>query len=408
MNLKKSLTLVAIIAAIVAVALFGQARGKTKEVTIEPLTSNIIKPSILASGTLAHEEEVRLSSEVIGKVSEVLVEEGDTVEAGQLVLKVDDQNFVAAAEQSKAQVRLSRIDIDRQKSRIANLKKQWQRKQKLFNQAMIGDDEFEALTHQLQLAEIDLKSSRERLRQAEAQLEQADERLSKTKITTPIKGVVTSLDIKVGETAIASSTNIPGSSLMTISNPSSIYTEVLVDEADVAGIGLGQDAEIVAIAYPDNPMTGRVRFIANTAKIEQGRQSLSFTVKIEITDSTGVILRPGMSCRAEIFTGNNQSAPTISLQAILVDEDLSTGSNTQYVFVMEDGIAKKRIVKTGLSDDQFQEVTSGVELGENIITGPANELRHLKDGDKVSIKVLNDKDDKDDDRASRNDVARGR
>ena len=149
---------------------------------------------------------------------------------------------------------------------------------------------------------FDLKSSRERLAQAQAQLEQVNDQLSKTRIVSPIDGVVTSLDIKVGETAIASSTNIPGSSLMTIANPQSIYTEVLVDEADIANLAVGQRTEIVAIAYPDEPIHGIVRYIANTAKTEPNRQGLSFTVEIDILESGGVVLRPGMSCRAEIFT----------------------------------------------------------------------------------------------------------
>ncbi|MCH8257291.1 MAG: efflux RND transporter periplasmic adaptor subunit [Proteobacteria bacterium] len=305
MNIKKVAVLLVIVALVVSIPLANKKFGSSNEklILVTTLTDRVIRPSILASGSLTHEEEVRLSSEVIGKVTKIYVKEGDSVDIDQLVLQVDDQNFVAAFEQSEAQVRLSRIDIERQQTRIVNLELQWGRKKSLFEQEMVGEDEFEALTNQLDLVRIDLKSSIERLRQAEAQLEQASDRLRKTQIKSPISGVVTSLDIKVGETAIASSTNIPGSSLMTIANPSSIYTEVLVDEADVASIALGQSAEIVAIAYTNTPMQGVVRFIANTAKVEQGRQGLSFTVKIKITEANDVVLRPGMSCRAEIFTG---------------------------------------------------------------------------------------------------------
>jgi len=389
MNIKKVAVLLVIVALVVSIPLVNKKFGSSNEklILVTTLTDRVIRPSILASGSLTHEEEVRLSSEVIGKVTKIYVKEGDSVDIDQLVLQVDDQNFVAAFEQSEAQVRLSRIDIERQQTRIVNLELQWGRKKSLFEQEMVGEDEFEALTNQLDLVRIDLKSSIERLRQTEAQLEQASDRLRKTQIKSPISGVVTSLDIKVGETAIASSTNIPGSSLMTIANPSSIYTEVLVDEADVASIALGQSAEIVAIAYTNTPMQGIVRFIANTAKVEQGRQGLSFTVKIKITEANDVVLRPGMSCRAEIFTGGNNAVPAVPIQAILVDEDRTLARPQYYAFVNDNGVAVKVIVEVGVSDDEYQEIISGLKIGDDVITGPDNILRHLVDGDSVDLEV---------------------
>ena len=296
MKPKNLLVILAIAAAICTSAFVvpNYFRSKGKTVDVATISRQVISPSILSSGFLAHEEEVMLSSEVIGKVDELMIEEGDSVNAGDLVLRVDDKNFLAGLEQSEASVRINTIDIERQELRISNLERQFARSSRLYEQDLIGEEEYESLRNQLDLARIDFSSSKERLTQAEAQLDQVLDNLSKTKIISPIDGVVTSLDIKVGETAIASSTNIPGSSLMTIANPASIYTEVLVDEADIANIEIGQKAEIVAIAYPDQPMTGVVRFIANTAKIAAGRTGLSFVVKIDITDPGEVVLRPGM------------------------------------------------------------------------------------------------------------------
>ena len=354
-----------------------------KEVNVSMLSQRIISPSILASGFLAHEEEVMLSSEVIGKVSELFVEEGDTVTAGQLLLQVDDKNFIAGLEQSEAAERINTIDIERQEVRIENLSRQFERSKSLHEQKMIGDDEFDTIKNQVDLARIDLKSSTERLTQARAQLDQVNDNLSKTRIVSPIEGVITSLDIKVGETAIASSTNIPGSSLMTIANPASIYTEVLVDEADVANIEIGQRTEIVAIAYPDQPMQGVVRYIANTAKIAPGRQGLSFTVKIEITDSGDVVLRPGMSCRAEIFTRQDQEGVAVPNQAVIFEEDRSALRSEYFVFVNDNGIARKTKIEVGISDDEYQELMSNIDDNIEIIVGPDQELRHLLEGDRI-------------------------
>ena len=385
MNPKKIILIVLIAGIVIALPFINRVVFGTdaKEVDVSTLTQRIISPSILASGFLAHEEEVMLSSEVIGKVAALFVEEGQVVEQGQLVLQVDDKNFIAGLAQSQAAVRINTIDIERQQVRIENLRRQFERSKSLHERKMIGDDEFDSMKNLVDLAEIDLKSSTERLTQSKAQLDQVLDNLSKTKIVSPINGLITSLDIKVGETAIASSTNIPGSSLMTIANPESIYTEVLVDEADVANIRIGQRAEIVAIAYPDQPMIGEVRYIANTAKVAPGRQGLSFTVKIDIVDAGDVELRPGMSCRAEIFTRQDQEVAAVPIQAIIFEENRSELRSDYFIFVNDNGIARKTKVDVGLSDDEYQEVVSEIDRDIEIIIGPNQELRHLLEGDRI-------------------------
>ncbi|HAT28521.1 MAG TPA: hypothetical protein DCS89_16000 [Gammaproteobacteria bacterium] len=390
MNAKKLILIVLIAGTVIALPFINRAVFgiNAKEVNVSTLSRRIISPSILASGFLAHEEEVMLSSEVIGKVARLFVEEGDVVHRGQLVLQVDDINFIAGLEQSEAAVRINSIDIERQEVRIANLSRQFERSKSLHEQKMIGDDEFENIKNQLDLTHIDLKSSRERLAQSEAQLDQVNDQLSKTKIVSPIDGVITSLDIKVGETAIASSTNIPGSSLMTIANPASIYAEVLVDEADVATVEVGQRVEIVAIAYPDQPMQGIVRYIANTAKIAPGRQGLSFTVKIDITDVGEVVLHPGMSSRAEIFTRQDQEVVAVPIQAIIFEEDRSELRSEYFIFVNDNGFARKTKVEVGLSDDEYQELISEIDGNIEVIVGPDQELRHLLEGDRIDSTVV--------------------
>ena len=390
MNIKKLLVVFFIVGAVIALPFINRIVFGTnaKEVDISVVSQRIISPSILASGFLAHEEEVMLSSEVIGKVSELFVEEGDQVGTGDLVLRVDDKNFIAGLEQSEAAVRINTIDIERQEVRITNLERQYERSKSLYQQELIGEEEYESLLNQLELARIDFLSAQERLAQSEAQLDQVLDQLSKTQIISPIDGVITSLDIKVGETAIASSTNIPGSSLMTIANPASIYTEVLVDEADIANVEVGQRAEIVAIAYPDQPMQGVVRFIANTAKIAQGRTGLSFVVKIDITDPGDVVLRPGMSCRAEIFTRQDQSVAAVPIEAVIFEEDRAELRSEYFVFVNDDGIARKTKVDVGLSDDEYQELTSVVDNDIEIVIGPNQELRHLLDGDRLNTTLV--------------------
>jgi HlyD family secretion protein len=384
---KKILIVVAIVSAVMAVPLLRSVLdgGDAFEVEIESLAPRSIQASVLASGRLVHEEEVQLTTEEIGKVTDIFVEEGDRVEKGQLLLQIDDEMFRAAVEQSEAIVRIQEIAIQRQQLTLENLRTQWGRTEKLYQSDLIDEDTFDDATNALGIAEIDLRSSRESLSQAMAQLEQAMDRLSKTRTYSPLDGTVTSLDIKVGETAISSTTNIPGSGLMTVANPDSIHTEVNVDEADIANIAIGQRTQIYAIAYPDQAIEGVIDSIAVSAKVAEGAQGLSFAVKIRLEKTDGILLRPGMSCRVEIFTDIKDDVLAVPIQAIRVDEDRSVDQTLYHVFVHDDGEVRQVEVEIGLSDDTYQEITDGLSEDDEVIVGPDRVLRNLEDGDDVAI-----------------------
>jgi len=382
---KKLLIFAGIVLLVVAVPVARSVLGggNVKEVELEPLARRSIQSSVLASGRLAHEDEVKLMTEEIGRVTQLHIAEGDRVKAGQLLLQIDDEAHRAAVEQSAAQVRMQEIAIERQRLRLENLRAQWQRQQRLFERGLVDEDSFDLLSNELKLAEVDLESAREQLSQARAQLEQAEDRLRKTRVYSPIDGVVTSLDIKVGETAISSTTNLPGSTLMTIANPDSIHTEVNVDEADIANVEVGQRANVYAIAYPDTPIDGVIESIAVSAKVPEGQQGLSFAVKIRLDPPDGVRLRPGMSCRAEIFTTTKKDVLAVPIQAILTEESRAEGKTTHSVFVNRGGQARKVEVGVGLSDDAYQEITKGLAEGDEIVVGPDRVLRTLRDGDAI-------------------------
>ncbi len=371
--------------AVVAVPLLNEflRGGNAVEVEIQALEPRSIQASVLASGQLVHEEEVKLTTEVIGRVTGIFVEEGDRVKSGQLLLQIDDETYRAEVEQNEATVRMQDIAIQRQQLRVDNLRTQWERDQALHESNLIDERSFDLSTNELSLAQVDLRSSGESLSQAQARLEQAEDRLSKTRVVTPIDGTVTSLDIEVGETAISSTTNIAGSNLMTIANPDSIHAEVNVDEADIANVAVGQEAEIIAIAFPDQPIKGVIDSIALSARVAEGTQGLSFAVKIRLDKADRFALRPGMSCRVEIYTEVRDGLLAVPIQAILVDEELSENRTTYHVFEYDDGEAREVAVQVGLSDDAYQAVTGGLEEGDRIVVGPDRVLRSLGDGDNV-------------------------
>lgn len=400
--MKKTLIIIAVITALVGLAYFKKAgKEQAVEVKVEVVQVENIKRSILASGTLVYKEQVQLRSEVIGQVKEMLIEEGQEVAKGQVLMRLEPRTFKADVEQQEAYVRLQTIAIERQQKQIENLAAQWQRKHDLYKLEIIGQDDYELIDNQFSLAKIDLRSREESLLQAQASLDKAQERLDKTVFRSPIDGIATSVDIKKGETAISGTTNISGSNLITLADPSSILIEVQVDEADIANIEVGQEADIFAVAFPDQALKGKVQNIATSAKRAQGRQGLSFTVKILLDDIGAVAVRPGMSCRAEIFTQTKDKTLAVPSQSIVFlkpektneqagkdDENSTENKNIDeksYVYIVDADKAKKVEVKLGISNDRYQEVLSGIKAGDKVITGPARALSKLKDSSLIKI-----------------------
>ena len=411
--MKKKLIIAGVIATLAALAYFKQS-GNSDAISVNIAAAKVeeIKTSILASGTLIYKDQVQLRSEVIGQVSELFIEEGDNVSQGQVLMRLDQRSFNADVEQQQAYVRMQTIAIERQKKQLDNTKAKWLRNKNLYERKMIGQDAFELIDNQHDLAKIDLRSRQEALTQAQATLDKALERLEKTVFRSPIDGIATSVDIKIGETAISGTTNIAGSNLITIADPASILVEVQVDEADIANVRLDQDVDVYAVAFPDDALIGQVKTIATSAKRASNREGLSFTVKILLESDENIDVRPGMSCRAEIFTKVKGNTIAVPIQSVIFEESEGEGSDvkvrgrrggvrigssgnstmTSHVFVLIDGKAVKRDVELGISNDELQEVTEGVDLDEDIIIGPSRLLGKLKDGDAVQLREIKDED----------------
>jgi HlyD family secretion protein len=122
-----------------------------------------------------------------------------------------------------------------------------------------------------------------------------------------------------------------------------------------------------------------------SAKVAEGAQGLSFAVKIRLEKTDGILLRPGMSCRVEIFTDIKDDVLAVPIQAIRVDEDRSVDQTLYHVFVHEDGEVHQVEVEIGLSDDTYQEITDGLSEDDEVVIGPDRVLRNLEDGDDVAI-----------------------
>ena len=359
--------------------------GESKPVEIEPVARRVLSPTILASGSLTYQAEVKLVSEVIGRVRDVLVKEGDQVKKGQLLLQLDPAQAQAQVAQLEASLAQSRLSIERTRVNATTLENKWKRFQALREQGVVDANSFDDLTSQRNMARVELESSGQMMHQTDAQLRQAREGLAKTQLRAPINGKVVALIIKQGETAVPSAMSIAGSDLMTVADTSSLFAEVNVNETDVARVGVGQSARIVPAAFPDKSWTGAVETVASSPRTVQG-QGKSYLVRIRLKDTDSLRFHTGMSCRAEIATRSDDATPVLAVpvQAVRYEESTSRNEPAKAsLVVVKAGRAAMRSIETGLADDAYLEVTRGVEAGEDIVTGPARTLRFLREGDRV-------------------------
>jgi HlyD family secretion protein len=384
----------ALVVAVVAVPLLVRScKGDSaKQLDLVKVEARAIHPTILAPGTLAYRTEVNLTSEITGRVDSIAIKEGDSVAQGQLLLTLDPEIYRNAVDRAEAGVRQGRISIDQQRAAVALRQKQFDRSRKLLAERMVDQGSFDEAQNQLKVATLALETSQEDYRRARSALQDAREQLAKTSIRSPIAGRIVSLPIKVGETAVPSTSSFVGAQLAKIADTSRIQAELKVDEADIARVAVGQAADVYAAAFPDTALKGKVERIALAPTVEgQGR---AYQVTIALTVPEKMELRSGMSVRAEIVLGDGGKLPAVPVEAIVTDvgEDKQA---VQYAWKVEDGVAHKVKVEVGLSDDAWQAVGKPLKAGDTVARGPSRQLQQLQEGDRVEQRKGGDGEDKD-------------
>ena len=301
------------------------------------------------------------------------------------MLQIDDQRLRAAVEQNEAALRVQEIAIERQKLQVENLQTQWERTRGLHERKLIDDDKFEVASKNLDIARVDLQSSRASLAQFAAQLSQAKDHLSKTRVYAPIDGTVTSLDIKVGETAIASSTNIPGSNLMTIANADTMLAEVNVDEADIANIETEQRARVFAIAFPDTAVEGDRLLDRGIREGGRGPPGVELRGEDQVartrktsTCAPACHAAPRSSRRRESARSRRRSSRSASTR--------TSRRRSRSVRVREPRRRREGSKSRSGSRTTRTKRSHGLAPeGDAVITGPDRVLRALEDGDRIAV-----------------------
>ncbi|MBG9992943.1 efflux RND transporter periplasmic adaptor subunit [Pseudoalteromonas sp. NZS37] len=387
--MKKAIIITLAVGAFIALIVSKQISGDEKqaEVNIAQVELGDIADSIMASGNLVFNTQVQLRSEVTGRVDKIFVQEGQGVKQGDMLMRLDTTAFESEVTRSKAILRATEIEIKHSKTRLANLERQLKRQKDLYDVGLGNQESYENIESARDLAKIDIESRIESYNQAQASLQIAQDRLSKSVFRAPMSGLLASVNIKEGETVIAGTTNIIGSDLMLVADPSAILAELRVDETDIASIKLNQKANIYAAAYPNKPFSGTVINIGTSAKNQAGSQGLSFKVKV-LLDTTERQLYAGMSCRAEIATSIAENGLKLPIEAIQKEDD-----KTFVWRLNSDNTVSKIAVTVGISSDIEQAITDGLNEGDKIVIGPARPVSLLTEGDVVKLKSDADKEE---------------
>ncbi len=364
----------------VMLGIASQRRGAAVEVNVAAVTRAALADTTLASGSLIYSQQIQLRSEVTGRVADVLVEEGERVSQGQVLMRLDPDAFQADLEAASAGVRAAEIEIESRQARLDELQRQLARQKVLLGRGLVGRETFEQLENDTRIADIAVRAGAQTLRQQRAQRDVAADRLERTVFAAPIDGLLISVDVKPGETVIAGTLNIVGSDLMVLADPSVLLAELRVDEADIAQVRLGQSVQVFAASAPATPLTGEVIHIASSARQLGTAQSLAFRVKVRLQPSE-LALHPGMSCRAEILTATGEPSLNVPVAAIRRDGD------AQYVWtVSADQIVERVSVVPGMANDLDQAVEGALQEGDQVVTGPGRVLATLQAGTRITIK----------------------
>jgi HlyD family secretion protein len=408
------------IAAVVIVVVLGtlvamrRDRGGTTVDTQPAVRKTAFRSFVTASGQVVAQRYADIGSSVMGRLVELRVKEGDIVKAGQVLARIDAVQAAASASAANARVKgaeadlrgmaeqlqSAMADIDAAKARAQEAQLRLQRTQDLRKDGLVPAAELDAAKAAAETANAQLNSSQAALRRMQQGREATDRRLAetradaarvgdllaKTEILAPIDGTVTRLPVQEGEMVVMGIQNQPGTTLMTISDLSSIDAEVKVAEADVLRVQINQTARVTMEAIPGVSFTGRVVEIGASALpvVGTGAAAREFRVKVRL-DSPDRQLRPGLTCDAEILTAERHGVLAVPLQSVVIRPG-KDGQDQTGVFVPEGRTVRFRPVTTGLIGGLDIEVT-GLNDGTPVVTGPFQALRELKDGQAVRIQA---------------------
>jgi HlyD family secretion protein len=407
----RNLLIVLVLAAVLLAVVQRATRSDGVAVDVGRTASReVFRSYVTASGEIVAARYADLGSSVMGRVVSLAVNEGDQVRGGQVLAQIDAvqarsdtlaadaQISALEAEQAGAreQVAVARAELELAEARARDARQALDRVTMLSSQGLVPVADFDgaqaaadvaaaqrvAARAGVARAEQGVAAAARRVSQARAQSTRARDVLDKTNITSPIDGVVSRLQVREGEMVVIGVQNQPGTTLMTISDLSTLNAEVKVAEADVLRLQVGQQAVVTLDAAPDTSLTGRVIEIGSSALPVQGTGAAAREFRVVIRLDAAGALRPGLTCDAEILAQEEQQVVTAPLQAVVLRPTADGQPEVTGVFVVRDDRAVFTPVKTGIIGGLDIAVT-GVDAETPIVVGPFQLLRTLQDGTRI-------------------------
>ena len=394
-------------------------------VQIDKVVRRDITEIVVANGRIQPVVQVVINPEVSGEIIDLPVKEGDCVKAGDVLVRIKPDNYIAQRNSAEAHYKSSLAGQALAKANLEKARLEFARFEELFNNKLISDSQFLEAKTSLDVANAQFDNSTHQCAQAKATLARAEDDLSKTTIVAPIAGTVTKLRSQRGERVVGTAM-MAGTEIMTIADLNEMEARVDIGEIDVVLIKLGQKARLEVEAFRDRKFSGLVTEIANAAKgsassqqqmSSQQQEATKFEVKILIAEKES--FRPGMSVTAEIETRSRTNVLAVPIMAVTTrtakkeskaEKKEEAGPTAlpvrerkkdepprpdEIVFLLNGETAKSTVVKTGISDDSHIEITEGLTEGQKIISGGyAAVSRLLEDGKKVKREEAKKPDDK--------------
>ena len=371
------------------------------EVRTEAIERRDLVELVTASGNIRARRTVNISSEVSAKVAELLIDEGEDVVRGQLLLRLEPDQYQAAVSRNEASLAQAQAGQTLQEANLLQARRDLDRLLNLWarDSVLVSGLQIDDARTRVDVAEATLTSSQYGVAQWRASVDEAEEQLSKTIFRAPMDGRVTRLNVEEGQTVIIGTMNNPGSLVLTISDLSVIEVVVQVDETDVPAISLLDSATIRIDAFGDKEFTGVVTEIGNSAINPPTRQAagqqaaIDFEVVLTL-DANEALLRPDLSATADIVTESRSDALAVPIIALTVREEEPDSTAADFsedddlediegVFLVKDGTVTFTAVEVGIAGQEYFEILSGINVGDSVVAGPYQRIRQLSDGDAV-------------------------
>lgn len=384
------------------------ASANLREIEVTELVPLEIVETVAATGKIQPETEVKLSSEVSGEIIELPIVEGQLVEKGDLLVRINPDLYQSSLQRSRAGLQNVRANHAQAEASLRESKANYDRNKVLFDRGVISKAEWDKIVATYEMAQASTNAAYYSMQSAAATVTEATDNLARTTIYAPMRGTISRLDVELGERVVGTQ-QMAGTEIVRVANLANMEVVVDVNENDIVKISVGDSTIVGVDAYLKREFKGVVTEISNSA-IEglTADQVTNFKVKVRILESSYADLlegrsenyspfRPGMTATVDIITRKKNNVIGVPISAIVIKNDTTSTAGAknspapadqkfETVFVKEGNRAKLRVVTTGIQDNRNIEILTGLKEGETVITGPYTTVtKTLKDGDEVQL-----------------------